>query len=126
MKAGIPGVTAGNIAALQTELLALPESSRADISQVLKVVRKFEVVGKIATDSIKSMTPTLFVEIGLIPATSKNQNALLLAIRKLPASARDTYAEIAAAIDAETKTIQARKDRLAAIVARNKARSTKK
>jgi hypothetical protein len=122
VKAGIPGVTAGNIAALQTELLALPESARADITQVLKVVRKFEVVGNIASDSIKNIPSSQFVEIGLIPAASKNKVALVSAIRKLPASARGSYAEIKAAIDAETVKIKARSERTAAIAARNKAR----
>lgn len=123
VKAEIPGITASNIAAFQAELLALPEASRMDINQVLKVARKFEVVGNIATESVKNISPSLFVEIGLIPTASKNKVGLVTAIRKLPASARDTYAEIKSAIDAEAAAIKARKDRLAAIIARNKARS---
>ena len=123
VKAEIPGITASNIAAFQTELLALPEASRMDINQVLKVARKFEVVGNIASESVKNISPSLFVEIGLIPTASKNKVGLVTAVRKLPASARDTYAEIKSAIDAEAAAIKARKDRLAAIIARNKARS---
>jgi hypothetical protein len=72
------------------------------------------------------MSATSFVEIGLIPASSKNKVALVAAIRKLPASARDTYAEIKAAIDAETVRIKSRSDRLAAIVARKTTKSTQK
>ena len=106
--------------------MALPEAARTDINQVLKVARKFEVVGNIASNSIKNVPSSLFVEIGLIPATSKNKVTLIAAIRKLPASARDTYAEIKAAIDAETAKIKARSERAAAIAARNKARFTKK
>lgn len=124
-KAEIPGITAGNIAAVQAELLALPETSRADINQVLKVAHKYEVVGNIGSDQIANMQSNSFVEIGLIPATSKNKVALVAAVRKLPAAARDTYAEIKAAIDATAALLQARKDRLAAIISRNTSRYTK-
>lgn len=117
-KAEIFGITAANIAALQNELLALPEASRTDINQVLKVAYKYEVVGNIGSDRVNFMQPNSFVEIGLIPAQSKNKVSLVYAVRKLPESSRDTYAEIQAAIDAETATIKSRKDRLAAIVMR--------
>jgi hypothetical protein len=125
-KAEIPGITATNIAAVQAELLALPENVRTDINQVLKVAHKYELVGNIGSDQIKFMQSNSFIEIGLIPADSKNKVALVAAIRKLPASARDTYVEIKAAIDAETARIKSRTDRLAAIVARNTTKSTKK
>jgi uncharacterized repeat protein (TIGR02543 family) len=125
-KAEIRGVTDKNLAAVQAEILALPEESRADINQILKVARKFEVVGNIASNQVMRMTANSFVEIGLIPATSKSKVALMAAIRKLPASARDTYAEIKAAIEAETARIKSRNDRLAAIVNRKTTKSTQK
>lgn len=123
-KAEIPGITATNIAAVQAELLALPEASRVDINQVLKVAHKYEVVGNIGSDQVSYIQSNSFVEIGLIPADSKNKVALVAAIRKLPAASRDTYDEIKAAIDATTKEIQSRKDRLAAIISRNTTRGT--
>ena len=124
-KAEIPGITATNIASVQAELLALPEATRTDINQVLKVAHKYEVVGNIGSDQINYMQSNSFVEIGLIPAESKNKVALVAAIRKLPAASRDTYAEIKAAIDAATKEIQVRSDRLAAIISRNATRNKK-
>ena len=124
-KAEIPGITPGNIAAVQAELLALPETSRNDIKQVLKVARKYEVVGKIGSDQVNYLYSNSFVEIGLIPATSKNKVALVSVIRKLSESARDSYSEIKAAIDAETVSIQARRDRLAKVLARSSTRYTK-
>jgi len=123
--AEIPGITATNIASVQAELLALPEESRADINQVLKVARKYEIVGNIGSDRINYLQSNTFVEIGLIPATSKNKVALVAAVRKLPESARDTYAEIKAAIDAETAKLKTRSDRLAAVISRNASRSTR-
>lgn len=124
-KAEIAGITASNIGAIQAELLALPEATRTDINQVLKVAHKYEVVGDIGSDRVSYMQSNSYVEIGLIPSTSKNKVALVAAIRNLPANSRDTYSEIKAAIDAETARIQARKDRLAAAITRNTNRNTK-
>ena len=124
-KAEIPGITVANIAEVQAELMALPEALRSDLNEVIKVAHKYEVIGNIASDQVKSMLPTALVEIGLIPATSKNKVALLAVVQKLPAASRDTYAELKAAIDAATKEIQVRSDRLAAIIARNAARYKK-
>lgn len=118
-QAGIPGVTSSNFAEVQADILALPAESRTDINQVLKVAFKYEVVGKIASGQTISLPTTAFVEIGLIPATSKNKIALVYALRKLPESARDSYAEIKTAIDAHAAKIQARKDRLATVLARS-------
>jgi hypothetical protein len=124
-QAEIPGVTSSNISLVQAEILALPEALRTDINQVIKIARKYEIVGNIGSDQIKYLASGSFIEIGLIPTTSKNKAALVAAIKKLPVTARDTFAEIKAAIDAETKKIQVRKDRLAAVVARNSSRSSK-
>jgi hypothetical protein len=124
-KAEIPGITATNIAAVQAELLALPEATRADINQVLKVAHKYEVVGNIGSGQINYMQSNSFIEIGLIPADSKNKVALVAAVRLLPEGSRDTYAEIKTAIDAEIARIQARKDRLVAAITRNSNRYMK-
>jgi hypothetical protein len=124
-KAQIPGITASNIGEVQAELLALPVEARTDINQVLKVARKYEVVGIIASDQVKSVQPSTLVEIGLIPETSKNKTALAAAIRKLPAEARDSLTEIKAAIEATNIAIQKRADRLANILAKQSARSGK-
>jgi len=121
-KAEIFGVTTTNIAAVQAELLALPVPTRTDITQVLKVAHKFELVGNIGSDAVNYMQSNSFIEIGLIPADSKNKVSLVYSVRKLPEASRDTYAEIKAAIDAERTFIQARKERLAAVIARNAAR----
>ena len=114
-RAEIIGITSENIDAVQAEILALPEGSRSDIVQILKVARKYEVIGKIASDQVNSMQSNEYIEIGLISSTNKNKIALVSAIRKLPAIDRDSYAEVKSAIDTEIATIQARKDRTAAI-----------
>lgn len=124
-KAGIPGVTDANFAQLQAELLNMPEASRTDIKQVLKVARKYEVVGNIGSDRAVPLQSNLYVEIGLIPESSKNKIAIVATLKNLPAASRDTYAEIKAAIDQETARIQARKDRLANVLMKNSTRYEK-
>jgi hypothetical protein len=124
-KAEIYGVTAANIAAVQAEISALPQSSRADLSQVLKIARKYEVVGKIALDQFASVYSDDLIEIDLIPQGNKHKAALTAAIKKLPPSDRSTYTSIKKAIDAEMAEIQARKDRLANVIARNTSRYSK-
>lgn len=123
--AEIPGVTATNIAFVQAEILALPEESQTDINQVLKIARRYEVVSKIGSDLVNYLQSNIFVEIELIAATSKHKVALVAAIRKLPETSRDTYEEIKSAIESTTASIQARKDRLAAVINRNSSRYTK-
>ena len=124
-KAQIPGITASNIGDVQAELLALPAEARSDINQVLKVARKYEVVGIIASDQVKSVQPSTLVEIGLIPDTSKNKVALAAAIKKLPLEARDSLTEIKAAIEAANVAIKGRSDRLAKVLARQSSRNGK-
>ena len=124
-KAEIPGINASNIDAVKAELTALPEESKNDFNQILKVARKYEVVGNIASDQVRNILPNAFVEVGLIPQASKNKVALVSAVKKLPAAARDSYAEIKVAIEAETKKIQARQDRLASVMARNANRTSR-
>jgi len=124
-KAEIYGVTAENIAAVQAEIAALPQTSRADLSQVLKIARKYEVVGKIASDQFASVHSDSLIEIGLIPQGSKHKAALTSAIKKLPQTDRSTYTSIKKAIDVEMAEIQARKDRLAKVITRNASRYTK-
>jgi hypothetical protein len=125
IKAEVSGVTAANIAAVQAEISGLPQSSRADLSQVLKIARKYEVVGKIASDQFASVYSDSLIEIGLIPQGSKYKAALTAAIKKLPQSNRSTFTLIKKAIDVEMADIQARKERLAKVIARNTSRYPK-
>jgi hypothetical protein len=123
VKAQISGITPENFAEVQAELLNLPETSRSDINQILKVAYKYEVVGKIGSDRVSYLLPNAFVEIGLIPLVSKNKVALVAAVKRLPLGERKNYAAIKAEIDKQIVKIQARKDRLASLVDRNAKRS---
>ena len=124
-KAEISGITAENIAEVQNEIAALPQISRADLNQVLKIARKYEVVGKIASNQVATVLPVTLIEIGLIPEDSKYKAAITSTIKRLPASDRSSYASIKKAIDAKMAEIQTRKDRLANVVARINSRYSK-
>jgi uncharacterized delta-60 repeat protein len=124
-KAEISGITAENIAEVQNEIAALPQISRADLNQVLKIARKYEVVGKIASNQVATVLPVTLIEIGLIPKDSKYKAAITSTIKRLPASDRSSYASIKKAIDVKMAEIQTRKDRLANVVARINSRYSK-
>jgi hypothetical protein len=117
-QAEIAGITKENIEAVQAEIASLPEAPREDITQVLKVARKYEVAGMIASDRVVSVYSNSLIEIGLISADSKHKAALTEAIKNLPVDERTSYAAIKEALDSEMAEIQARKDRLSAILAR--------
>jgi len=122
VRAEIAGVTKENLESIQGEISAIPEASRTDLAPILKIARKYEVVGMVASDRVVSIYSKSLIEIGLIAEDNKHKAALTAAIKKLPASERSSYAAIKAAIDAEMAEIQARKDRLTAILARIAAR----
>ena len=121
-QAEIFGITPQNIVNVQTEIAALPELSRVDITPVIKIARKYEVEGIIASDRVASIYSDTLIEIGLIPEDSKYKAALTAAIKKLPASERSSLADIAEVIGAEMAEIQARNDLLKAVLTRIAAR----
>ena len=121
-RAEITGITEENIEAVNAEIAALPEELRADINPVLKVARKYEVVGIIASERVKSIYSNSLIEIGLIPTDSKNKSSLTRVVKELSQADRSTYASIKDAIEKEMAVIQARKDRLTKVLARIAAR----
>ena len=115
-RAEILGITPGNIDQLHVEIFALPQTSRAEITQVLKVARKYEVLGIIASERVASIYSNSLIEIGLISKESKYKETLTRVVKGLPLSERSSYAGIKDAIEAELAAIQARKDRLTKIL----------
>lgn len=116
-QAEIAGITKENIGAASAEILALPEGSRADITQVLKVARKYEVLGIIDSERVKTIYSNSLIEIGLIPEESKHKATLSRVVKELSQDERSSYAGIKKAIETEMVEIQDRKDRLANILA---------
>jgi hypothetical protein len=113
VSAGITGITVKNIGAVSAEIAALPLDRRNLIEEIVKIARKFEVVDKVASGA--RIYAGMLQEVGLIPSDSKFKSALTVMIRRLPESERSSFALIQAAIAAEMKVIQLRKDRLAAL-----------
>ena len=121
-KASIAGVTPQNIEAIQKEIFELPVESRTDISSVLTIVRKFEVVDKVASSD--RFYSTMLQEVGLIPQNSDHKAALTSALRKLSGSDRSSFLAIKQALDAQLAEIQSRKDRFAEVMAAISSRRT--
>jgi sugar lactone lactonase YvrE len=115
-RAEILGITPGNIDQLHVDIFALPQTSRAEITQVLKVARKYEVLGIIASEQVRTIYSHSLIEIGLISKESRYKETLTRVVKALPLSDRSSYAGIKDAIEAELAAIQARKDRLAKIL----------
>ena len=122
IRAEIFGVTDRNTNEFHAEIFALPQSSFQNITEVQRVARKYEVLDMVSSDRLISVYSTSLIEIGLIPEGSKHKAALTAAIKKLPVSDRSSYAAIKVVVDTEMAEIQARKDRLAAILSRIKSR----
>lgn len=112
LSAEFNGATAGNIAAINTELSQLSLEGKNDSDQIARVVRKYQAVDMIASNRVLAVMPQLFVEIGLIAPGNLWKHAITSALRKLPPEKRSNYTLIEAAIAHEMAKIQARKDRL--------------
>jgi hypothetical protein len=117
-RAEMYGVTAENFEAVQAEILLLPDGIRGNLAQILKVVRKHEIVDSIAAGRFTSVHAAYLVDVGLIPQESKFKSSLTFALRKFPLFGLSSFSEIKEAIDAEIAVKQARIDRLAAVKAK--------
>jgi hypothetical protein len=115
--AEINGITSENIAAVHAEITALPEHSTGDITGILKIARKYEVVDIIASERVKSIYSNSLIEIGLIPMESKHKATLTRVVKELSQDERSSYASIKETIDAEMAVNQAREDRMTKILA---------
>jgi hypothetical protein len=121
-KAEIKGATKTNIPLINNELAKLSPEKHADFREILRVIRKYEVVDILASSDVNKIQAKLLVEIGLIPSDSKNKTSVVSALRRLSPPDRSTYEAIQAAINLEMQDIQARKDRTAAILKKIKSR----
>jgi len=116
-QADIRGITKSNIDDVNAEIALLPVDSRTSITEIVKIARKYEVVGTIASEQVSRVFPSALVEIGLIPATSPNKTVLTMIIKKLPLKDRESFAAIKAAIEAANVVLQNRAERLAKLQA---------
>jgi hypothetical protein len=114
-KAEISGVTTSNISSVKSEIMALPESNRADMNTVLKIARKYEIVEMISSERVGSVYPNNLIEIGIISSDNKFKSQIMEALKNLPSTKRSNYEAIKVSIETKMAEIQARKDRLAAI-----------
>jgi hypothetical protein len=119
--AEISGVTEKNLPMISKELMAMTPSDRSDIKMVEKVSKKYRILDEISKgDKFTTITAKDLSDVGLIPA--KNESRITNALRQLPASQRDDYAKITAAINDELAIIRIRQERLASVIALRKSR----
>jgi hypothetical protein len=116
VQAEVNGITPENLEAVQTEIYALPASLSGDITGILKIARKYEIVNLIASDRFDCVYSSQLIEIGLISEDSKNKAALTAAVKKLPIDSRSSYNAIQEVMGQKKAIIQARHDRYVRIV----------
>jgi hypothetical protein len=121
-KAEIKGATKTNLPLINKELAELSAEMRGDFREIIRIIRKFEVVDILASSDTNKIQPNLLIEIGFIPSDNRNKTSLVSALRRLSPSDRSTYEAIQAAINLEMQRIQDRKDRTAAIFKKVKSR----
>ena len=122
-KAEIKGATKSNLPLINKELAQLSPEKRGNLGEILRVIRKYEVVDTLASSDVTKIQSKLLVEIGLIPSDSKNKTSLANALRRLSPPDRSTYEAIQTAIKLEMQGIQDRKDRTATIIKKISSRS---
>lgn len=118
LKADFNGVTAKNIASINSDIAKLSDADKTDIRVIEKIVFKYATVDKVASG--KNFYSSDLVTVGLISPDSKNKAAILAELKKLPEAALGTYEDIQEAIASYEKTVFERKARLAAILARRR------
>jgi hypothetical protein len=119
--AEISGVTEKNLPMISKELMAMTPADRSDIKMVEMVSKKYRILDAISQgDKFSTVTANDLSSVGLIP---KNyQTTVTNSLRSLPASQRDDYTKITAAINEELAVIRIREERLASILALRKSR----
>jgi hypothetical protein len=122
-KAEIKGATKSNLPLINKELAQLSPEKRENLKEILRVIRKYEVIDVLASSDVNKIQSKLLVEIGLIPSDSKNKTSVVNALRRLSPLDRSTYEVIQAAIKLEMQGIQERKDRTATIIKKISSRS---
>lgn len=115
-KSEISGITRDNFAEFEGEIRSLAELSLLEINQVLKVARKYEVVGIIASERVITIYSNSLIEIGLIPRESRFKATLTRVVRGLSQEERSSYTRIQAAIETELLAIQGKQARLTNIL----------
>lgn len=131
LKAGKP-VTAADLSAadiaiasakaadrVNAKILALPAEKRADLATLQTLVRTENFVDKVSTTATQMRVTTrdLVVE-QLIPADYKYKASVIRAIIAENAASLDSIEKVEAVVKAAVAAIQARKDRLAATIAK--------
>jgi hypothetical protein len=119
--AEISGVTEKNFPMISKELMAMTPADRSDIKMVEKISKKYRILDVICQgDKFSTVTANDLSSVGLIP---KNyQTTVTNSLRSLPASQRDDYTKITAAINEELAVIRIREERLASVLALRKSR----
>lgn len=108
--------TSTNLSQVSAEISALTAEFRGDINKIIKICRKYVIVGKIASDA--RTYPRELQEAELIASDSAYKTVLTIAVLKKPADERSNFEKIQSIINTEMAKIQVWKDKLERLKAR--------
>ena len=115
------GATEKNISLINDDIALLTVEEKQNLKNVCKIVLKYATVDKVAAHGYFVFAQ--LVEAGITaPQASVARSVAIRELRARPSENVDTIAEINEAIKHSLAVYQARKDRLAAVIARNAAR----
>lgn len=110
-------------ARVATQLLALPEAQRTDLAKIQSIVRTENFIEKVSTpDTHSQVTSQELIQQNLLNADYKYKSTVVRALIAADPASLTSLDKMAAVVKAAQATVQARKDRLAATVARINSR----
>ncbi len=112
------------VAKVNAAALKLPLADRESAEKIAAIVKVENFVDLVSTPATqKNVTPKSLIDLGLVAASNPNKTSVALALKNGDAASLNSLEKIQEAIKAELASIQARKDRLAAIKTKIAARN---
>lgn len=120
---GVPGVTDRIVAKVNAQVLELPAAQRLDIKAIMEIAKAESFVDRVAnTETRSSVSATLLISKGLMPADYPKKLSLIQGLGSYPEGSLNTMAKIEAAIKEQIAKAQAPRLRTAEIKAKIAAR----
>lgn len=118
----LPYVTVPSLAKANTDLLKLPIDERVNIQAIIKVIKKYEIIEKLGSSSVSSVTSREMKEFKVISSDTPQASHILWNLNKVTIEDRNSEEKISKFFADQVAEYTARMDHLAATKARIAAR----
>jgi len=116
--AEIIGSNLNNVKLINNDIAQLAPLLHNDLTVIKKIVRKYQIIGIIASPAVNLIYSNLLIEINLIPADYKYKSSVTASLKKTDASDRSNLLEISDCVTQSMLILEARQVRLEAANAR--------